>query len=237
MIKQAKQLIREANKITVLTGAGTSAESGVATFRGQNGLWKGLRPEELASPEGFAADPNKVWEWYNLRRASLMKIECNPGHLALSQLEKDKSDFLLVTQNVDRLHQKAGSKNLIELHGNIWEVRCTACGAVFDETMTSLPPLPKCKKCHNLLRPAVVWFGEQLPSGSFEKAAHNTAKSDVLIVVGTSAVVYPAAGLAQIAKQSGAAVIEVNIENTSNTTIANIFIKGKSGEILPLITK
>jgi NAD-dependent deacetylase len=231
----ARERLRDAQAIAVLTGAGISAESGVPTFRGADGLWKGRSPMELASPQGFARDPQGVWEWYNLRRRTLLQVKPNPGHFALAQLERRAPSFGLITQNVDRLHQAAGSRRLLELHGNIWDVRCTGCSAVFDRAGIELPPEPRCEHCGAWLRPGVVWFGEMLPEGAMAQAEAWTERCDVFLVVGTSAVVMPAAGLVYLAKEAGACVIEINPEETPATEVADIALRGRSGEMLPLL--
>ncbi len=236
-IQQARDLLGSARSVAVLTGAGISAESGVPTFRGADGYWQGLSVQDLASPQGFARNPRKVWEWYNLRRNKLRTIEPNAGHRALVDLERRVSEFGLATQNVDRLHQAAGSRKLVELHGNIWEVRCTneACAQVFDRTGVELPVEPKCETCGAWLRPGVVWFGEMLPERAMVKAELWAGNCEVFLVVGTSAVVWPAAGLAHSAKSAGAKVVEVNLEETPLTEVADASLLGKAREILPQI--
>lgn len=234
-LTEARELLARARSVTVLTGAGVSAESGVPTFRGSDGLWKGSSALELASPDGFARNPHKVWEWYNLRRRTLLRVRPNPGHLALAELERRVPEFGLITQNVDRLHQAAGSKNVVELHGNIWEVRCTACHAVFDRTAVELPAEPRCESCLAWLRPGVVWFGEMLPPAALQTAEAWTERCELFLLIGTSAIVWPAAGLASIAKESCAKVIEINPEETPATELADISLRGKSGELLPRI--
>jgi NAD-dependent deacetylase len=236
-ITRASAFLRAAASVAVLTGAGISAESGVPTFRGADGLWKGASPQELASPEGFARDPHKVWEWYNLRRNALRLVKPNAGHFALAELERRVEEFGLITQNVDRLHQAAGSRNVVELHGNIWEVRCTECTRVYDRLGIELPPEPRCEKCGAWLRPGVVWFGELLPAGAFAQAEQWAERSDVFLVIGTSAVVWPAAGLVSLAKDAGAKIIEINIEDTPATELANVALRGPSGEILPRLVE
>jgi len=233
MIAKARDLLRGAEFIAVLTGAGVSAESGVPTFRGSDGIWKGLSPRELASLGGFARDPHRVWEWYNLRRNTLRNVQPNPGHLALAELERRVPGFGLITQNVDRLHQAAGSRNVVELHGNIWDVRCTECEAVFDRAGVDLPPEPRCESCGAWLRPGVVWFGEMLPPRALAMAENWAERCDVFLVLGTSAVVMPAAGLVSLALEAGAKVIEINIEATPATALADITLRGKTGEVLP----
>lgn len=235
-----KAKMRSAAKVAVLTGAGVSAESGVPTFRGEEGLWRNFRPEELATPEAFAQNPKLVWEWYDWRRGLIAKLEPNPGHFALADMEKKYPHFTLITQNVDGLHAKANSHNIVELHGNIWRTRCTAvsCTAkkqVKDNLETPLREIPPRCDCGNMLRPHIVWFGESLEPQIFQKAMDACRNCDLFIVAGTSAVVQPAAGMAGIAGDSGAFVIEVNPDNTPITDQVDIHLNGTSGEILPLL--
>lgn len=214
-------------KVAVLTGAGISAESGVPTFRGQGGLWKSHRPEELATPQAFRRNPALVWEWYLWRRSIIAKAEPNAGHIALVELERKYTEnFLLITQNVDGLHQKAGSKRLVELHGNIWRVKCLSCGVVYYDYFVSYAQLPPaCKECGGLIRPDVVWFGEALPEDTLEIAIRWAKDCDVFVVVGTSAVVYPAGELPYLAKEYGAKVIEINPEGTPVSSLADVIIR------------
>jgi NAD-dependent deacetylase len=232
-LAKARQWLAQARAVTVLTGAGISAESGVPTFRGAGGVWEKVNPMELASPEGFRRDPRKVWSWYNARRRQLLQVRPNPGHYALAELEKRVPQFGLITQNVDRLHQAAGSKNVVELHGNIWEVRCTGCGRVEDRTGVDLPDEPHCDHCGAWLRPNVVWFGEELPAQAWRQAEAWTRRADVFLVVGTSAEVWPAAGLVYLARDVGAKLIEINPENTAVTQLADVVLRGPAGQILP----
>jgi NAD-dependent deacetylase len=234
-LEHARALLADAGTVTVLTGAGVSAESGVPTFRGQDGLWKGASPQELASPQGFARDPHKVWEWYNLRRKVLATVQPNAGHLALVELEQHVPTFGLITQNVDRLHQAAGSRQVCELHGNIWEVRCTGCGETFDRTRVELPAEPRCERCGEWLRPGVVWFGEMLPHAALVQAQRWAERAEVFLVIGTSAAVMPAAGLIGDAQHAGAKIIEINVEDTPATELADVVLRGPSGAILPEI--
>jgi len=225
--------IKKARWIAVLTGAGVSAESGVPTFRGENGLWKKFKPEELANFEAFIQNPQLVWEWYQYRRKLIQEVEPNPGHYALAAMEKKAPKFTLITQNVDGLHQRAGNKNVIELHGNILRNRCVDCNRIFTELEFDLSQgVPHCE-CGGLIRPDVVWFGEMLPEEALHKAYEASEKSDVFFSIGTSAVVYPAASLPGIAKSHGAYLIEINPEPTPVTGIAHVSIRGKSGEVLP----
>jgi NAD-dependent deacetylase len=217
----------------VLTGAGISAESGVPTFRGTGGLWREYKPEDLATPEAFARDPKLVWEWYNWRRELIAKARPNPGHKALVDLEVRKRNFTLITQNVDGLHDLAGSGKILKLHGDIWRMRCTQCGANWPDRRASLPKLPPHCACGGLARPGVVWFGEPLPDGMILEAEHAVASAQVLLAIGTSAVVYPAAGLIPLAKSQGVRVIEVNPEPTAFSESVDRSLRGKAGEILP----
>jgi len=215
--------------IVALTGAGISAESGIPTFRGKDGLWNKFRPEELATPEAFFRNPKLVWEWYDWRRGLIAKAEPNEGHRILAKMEKEFPHFYLITQNVDGLHQKAGSEKVIELHGNIWKVKCVNCKYEAYEYRTPLPEIPpKCEQCGGLLRPGVVWFGESLPMDALQKAYELSKESLICIVIGTSGVVYPAAELPYIAKESGAEVIEVNPEETPISGIADKIFREKA---------
>ncbi|BEQ14904.1 SIR2 family NAD-dependent protein deacylase [Desulfoferula mesophila] len=232
-IQAAAQRLAQAQKVAVLTGAGISAESGVPTFRGADGLWEQYRPEDLATPQAFARDPELVWRWYQWRRELISRCAPNPAHRALKDLEYRAEAFTLITQNVDGLHRLAGSRNLLEVHGNLWMVRCTACGALYEERSLELSPRPACRECGGLLRPHVVWFGESLDGRILDAAWRAAAGCQVMLVVGTSAVVQPAAGLASVAKQAGAFVIEVNLEPTPNSREVDLSLMGKAGEILP----
>jgi NAD-dependent deacetylase len=230
--EQARELLQHARRVAVLTGAGISAESGVPTFRGSSGLWKQFRPQDLATPEAFARNPDLVWEWYDWRRGILAKIEPNPGHHALSALEQRVSQFTLITQNVDGLHQRAGSRSVLEIHGSIWDIRCTTCRKQWRDRTVPLPLPPRCE-CGALARPGVVWFGENLPVDVWKSAETATQSCDAFLVVGTSAVVYPAAGLVPLARSSGAKIIEVNLETTPMSGLVDFALTGPAGEILP----
>jgi NAD-dependent deacetylase len=230
---QARGWLQAASSVVVLTGAGISAESGVPTFRGQGGLWKQFRAEDLATPEAFACNPRLVWEWYDSRRAALALVEPNAGHRALAELETRKPRFTLVTQNVDGLHDRAGSRNVVKLHGDIWALRCLRCGSERRDERTPLPELPPCCECGGMLRPGVVWFGEPLPAEAWERAQKATREAEVLLVVGTSATVYPAAGLVPLAMSAGARVIECNVEETPFSSGLDRSLRGRAGELLP----
>ena len=224
----AKQLLKSAAKVAVLTGAGVSAESGLPTFRSDGGYWRQHRFEDLATPEGFARDPKFVWTWYEERRRAIAQAKPNAGHYALVELEEQKAVFTLITQNVDGLHDLAGSKNVIKLHGDIWTIRCVRCGSERVER-GPLNELPPYCECGGMLRPGVVWFGEALPEGAMARATAAVRAADVLIVAGTSAQVYPAAGLIPMA----AAVIEINPEATAFSGDVTFSLRGTSAETLP----
>ena len=238
-IIEAARLLKRAEHAIAFTGAGISAESGIPTFRGKGGLWEKYKPEEIATPEAFERDPVKVWEWYKMRMELIAKAKPNPGHIALARMEEEGIIKTVITQNVDGLHQRAGSKNVLELHGSIWRVRCTnpECNyrARIKEPPREIPP--KCPKCGSLLRPDVVWFGEPLPSRVWEQAVLEASNADVVLVVGTSGVVMPAAMIPLLVKQHGGTIIEVNIEASNITVSADIFLKGKAGEILPRLAE
>jgi NAD-dependent deacetylase len=219
--------------VVVLTGAGISAESGVPTFRGEDGLWRQYRAEELATPSAFERNPTLVWEWYDWRRGLIARCEPNAAHQALAEMESGFRDFVLVTQNVDGLHQRAGSGQVVQLHGNIWQVRCTAEGTIFDREDVPLSEIPPRCSCGALLRPHVVWFGEP-PEADVLAAAYRAAeRCRLMLVVGTSAVVQPAASLPVIAKQRGAYVIEINMEQTPLSSLADEVILGPAAEEVP----
>jgi len=235
-IKRVREILREAKKIAVLTGAGISAESGVPTFRGEDGIWKKFTASELATPEAFRTNPRRVWEWYGWRRGEMLEAKPNPGHYALAEIEKQATEFALITQNIDNMHILAGSRNVLEIHGNIFRNRCTVCGQKeHDERSDFSEPneLPICGKCGSPARVDVVWFGEQLPERELSASLAAAESCDVFISAGTSALVYPAAHFPELAKRTGATLIEVNLEPTHLTQIADFSFLGKTGEILP----
>ncbi len=226
--------LARAQRVVVLTGAGISAESGVPTFRGEGGLWRQHRALDLATPQAFARDPRLVWEFYNWRREVLGPLEPNPGHNALVKLEQRVPQFTLITQNIDGLHARAGSRNILELHGNIWHVRCLGCGKVAEDRSV-LPLMPRCPGCGALLRPHVVWFGESLDPSILSTAFEAVQHAEIVMVIGTSGTVEPAASMGMVAKRKGAYLVEINLEPTPFTTLYDTSILGKSGEILPMI--
>lgn len=225
--------LRQANFVVVLTGAGVSAESGIPTFRGKDGLWKNYRAEELATPYAFNNNPQLVWEFYEWRREIIRKASPNPAHYAIAELERVVKKFLLITQNVDNLHRLAGSQNIIELHGNIFRNRCSDCSKIYQD-IGPTPHPPKCE-CGGLLRPDVVWFGESIPQ--IGEAFARSSECDLMLVIGTSGIVEPAASLPFYAKQAGAFIIEINLSETPITAIADRSLFGKAGEILPQIIR
>jgi NAD-dependent deacetylase len=232
-IQYLKSKLASCDRIVVLTGAGISAESGVPTFRGKEGLWRQYQATELATPEAFAQDPKLVWEFYNWRREVLAPLHPNPGHRALAAMESRFPHFTLITQNIDGLHHTAGSRKIIELHGNIWRVRCTGCGMLAEDRRAPLPELPTCGSCGALLRPNVVWFGEMLDPQVLDQAYRALEACQVMMVIGTSGVVQPAASMGATARRRGAFVAEINLEPTPYTGLYDLSILGKAGEVLP----
>jgi NAD-dependent deacetylase sirtuin 5 len=252
-----KQKLSAARKVAVLTGAGISAESGVPTFRGEGGLWRRYEATSLATPEAWARDPGLVWEFYNHRRERVLHCAPNPAHRALADFEARWQGagraFSLVTQNIDGLHEQAGSRSVVRLHGSLWQVRCLGCGKVTDDRNVPITPafegsgspdpdaharrfteadLPRCA-CGGVERPHVVWFGEALEPANLAAAAEAIDRCDVMLVIGTSAVVYPAAGFVPLAKRHGAVVAEINVEPSAVNTLCDFFFAGKAGEVMP----
>lgn len=229
-------LLSGARHVAVLTGAGVSAESGVPTFRDAlTGLWATFRPEDLATPEAFLADPRQVWDWYAWRRELVQRVEPNPAHRAIATLQELVPKLTLITQNVDGLHQRAGSRHVLELHGNIRRVKCFEhhhSASVWDDS-TDRPP--RCTTCGSLLRPDVVWFNEDLPAGIWEQAQKAASECDVFFSIGTSMLVYPAAALPLTAREAGGAVVQINPEPTDLDPLARFNLRGRAGEILPAL--
>ena len=239
LLEAAARLLRRAKRVAVLTGAGISAESGLATFRGAGGLWEGHAVEEVATPSAFERDPALVWRFYNARRRHLATVHPNPGHRALVELEHrlGEGNFTLVTQNVDGLHQAAGSRNVLEVHGSIRHIRCSSCGTITNRGTEPLPDRPECDNCGGLLRPDVVWFHEPLPEDVWKRAEDAVARCECCLVVGTSAVVYPAAGLIDLARTEGASLIEVNVVPSAASGRMDVILLGPSGEVLPKLVR
>lgn len=230
--------LQAAHQICVLTGAGISAESGIPTFRdAQTGLWAKYNPEELASPEGFSRNPELVWDWYAWRRDLIVETSPNPAHFALARLEKIHPQMVIITQNVDGLHQRAGSQNVIELHGNIHRFRCSEENVLVTEIQDKGMKPPRCPHCQAYIRPDVVWFGESLPAAMIARAVEVTSQCDVFLSIGTSGLVYPAALLPYMALEHGAVVIEINPTHTTLSSQATYILQGKAGEILPALFK
>ena len=225
-----------AKRVAVLTGAGMSAESGVATFRDAGGLWESLKPEELASFAGFMSNPELVQRWYAHRREIATTVQPNPGHVALANMDDLYEEFTIITQNVDNLHRRAGSRNVIELHGNILRNYCVSCGHNAADTDLRNPGpdgIFRCKECGGLVRPDVVWFGEMLPDGAIERADRAARMADVFLSIGTSGVVYPAASIPITARLNGAYVVEINVERSAIGLDLDEVVLGRAGEVLP----
>jgi NAD-dependent deacetylase len=258
MAPQLVERLRSADRVVVLTGAGVSAESGVPTFRDARittptppegaqlapwggpaaltGLWSKFDPRELATPSAFARNPKRVWDWYAARRAQAASVTPNAGHYALATLERSVPEFLLATQNVDGLHARAGSRKLVELHGNIARVKCSREGTIVESWRDGNDgEPPRCQACGAFLRPDVVWFEELLPAAALEQAERAARECDLLIVAGTSGEVYPAAALPQYAKGNGARVVEVNPDATPLSSLADDCLRAPSGIALPAL--
>jgi NAD-dependent deacetylase len=235
--QQLRERLRGPGPILVLTGAGVSAESGLATFRGPGGMWEGRDPMTLATPEAFAEDPETVWRFYAWRREQAAAARPNPGHEALAALERARDELLVVTQNVDGLHERAGTRRIVRLHGSLWRLRCLGENREFDDTRHDLGPLPARCECGALLRPGVVWFGEALPVDAIRAAEQAAREAALVIVAGTSSQVYPAAALPQVARERGAWVVEINPERTPLTALADEHIAAPSGEALPELVR
>jgi NAD-dependent deacetylase len=232
------EFIRSADHIAVLTGAGVSAESGISTFRdAMTGLWSKFDPADLATPEAFARNPELVSRWYDERRRNVAECYPNAGHFALAEFQRrvisEGRRFTLITKNVDRLHQAAGFTDVIELHGTLWVWRCLDCSAEVEERGPAFATYPPRCSCGGKRRPGVVWFGEGLPRASLLQAQRAAGACDLFLSLGTSSVVYPAAGLIDLAIQNNARILEINPEETPYSRKVNGYIRGKTGEVLP----
>jgi len=245
LLEKAVSEIKKAEYVIALTGAGVSAESDIPTFRGKDGLWNKYRPEELATPEAFRRDPKLVWEWYSWRMRLVFSKNPNPAHFALAELEKTGILKCLITQNVDDLHERAGSSKVIHLHGSLRLIKCSnpACGyhadssTYVESSSIQVGKLPECPVCSSLLRPGVVWFGERLPPDILIRSFEEAEKSDLVLVIGTSAVVQPAASIPLITKKKGGKIIEINPDSTPLTSVSDISIRMPAGEALSKIVE
>ena len=234
-IDKGRDAVARARNIMAVTGAGVSAESGIATFRDKDGLWQKSDPEEYATPEAYARDPVKVWRWYDARRTGMAKAEPNPAHRALAELERQGKRVFIVTQNVDDLHEQAGSSEVVHIHGSIWHVRCERDGSVEENRETPLSEIPPRCACGNEMRPAVVWFGEQLPAAPVRQVQHHLldVETDVCLVVGTEASFGYILQWVHAARQHGATVITVNPRSTPLDGLSDLALQGRAGNILP----
>lgn len=232
-LEHAIHVLSPARKVVVTTGAGMSKESGIATFRdAPNALWANYNPEELASPVGFRNNPTRVWKWYRDRRRMIAAARPHAGHFAIARMEELYDEFLLITQNIDNLHHAAGSRNLVELHGNIFRYRCFERNHPAPDVTGDSDVPPRCA-CGALIRPDVVWFGEMIDETDLDRSFSAIAECDAVLVVGTSALVHPAAGFPAMARGHGASVVEINPDRTPITPIADVFVSGRAGELLP----
>jgi NAD-dependent deacetylase len=239
VIQKAIDILKKSRSVFVLTGAGISAESGIPTFRGSDGLWKNYSATDLATPEAFRRDPVLVWEWYHWRQDIIRCARPNPAHQALVVLENNMRSFLLLTQNVDNLHQRAGSRNVLELHGSIFRARCLTCSATHAYGIEKTPDtalVPTCS-CGGALRPDVVWFGEMIPQDIWHTALAFCATADAVLICGTSGVVWPAAALPGYAQEHGVKTIEINLEHTPVSDVVDVTIMGRAGKILPVLVE
>ena len=235
--KEFLDKLKSAKKLVFFTGAGISAESGISTFRGKDGIWNKMKPEELASFSAFMRNPDLVWEWYQHRRDIITNVKPNNAHISIAQLE-NYYEVSVVTQNIDNLHRRAGSTKIFELHGNIERNYCVDCKTPYNSSEINISKKAMyCKMCGGLIRPDVVWFGEMLPQDEFAGGEKAAEWSDICFVVGTSAIVYPAAYIPMSAKRAGSFLVEINIEPTELSSYADYPIYGKAGEVLPEIVE
>ncbi|MFW9962717.1 MAG: NAD-dependent protein deacylase [Candidatus Sifarchaeia archaeon] len=234
LLKDAADIILKSDHFVAFTGAGISKESNVPTFRGEDGLWRTYNAMELATPSAFQRNPSLVWEWYAWRQGLISGCKPNPAHTTLASWEKRSIVKTLITQNVDGLHIRAGSENVLEVHGDLWALKCTSCEY---RGKLSIPAngIPLCPDCNSHLRPDVVWFGEALNPQIMRKVYAELELADVCIVIGTSALIQPAASFPLIVKQHGGKIIEVNIELTALSRLSDVHLSGKAGEILPAL--
>lgn len=233
-LERAARALAAARKVVVSSGAGISAESGVPTFREAGGLWEQHRIEDVATPEALRRNPRRVWEFYEMRRRNMQSVRPNPGHFAIAEMERAFQEVVTITQNIDGLHQRAGSTRVLEVHGSLWRAHCLDhCGAVVEPFPWPAPEVPPPCRCGSILRPSVVLFGELLPEGAMEEATAHAATCDVCLVVGTSGAVWPAAGIPLVARRAGKLTVEVNPVETELTSELDLALRGPSGEILP----
>lgn len=237
MIEKAATLLNESRSVAVSSGAGMSKESGIPTFRdAPNALWANYDPETLASPDGWRRDPNLVWRWYAERRRMIAETKPHAGHFAVAKLEDMFEEFVVITQNIDDLHRKAGSRDIVEVHGNIFRFKCFDAEHEVESIPDGIEEPPRCS-CGSLIRPAVVWFGEMLPEEAIRRTYAAIDSCDTMLVVGTSGTVYPLAAFPSLAKRAGARVIEINPEETPITQEADLFLQGPAGEVLPKLVE
>jgi NAD-dependent deacetylase len=232
-MKDVAQAFARARRVAVITGAGVSAESGVPTFRGDGGLWRNFRAEELATPAAFARDPQLVWDWYDWRRGICAKAEPNAAHKTIAAMEGGYPEFLLITQNVDGLHNRAGSRKIAEIHGNIWKARCTRCARCFDIPEKPTGGMPHCPECQALARPHIVWFGEAYDASLLESVLEFLSAAEAVLVVGTSGMVPMPVYLTQHTVQAGAWAVDVNLEDSQLTSVVHASVRGRAGDVLP----
>ncbi len=226
--------LRSSRHVCVLTGSGISAESGVPTFReAQTGLWEKYDPQQLATPEAFLDDPALIWNWYRWRRDLVEKVEPNAGHRALVDIQTQVNEFTLITQNVDGLHQRAGSQNVIEFHGNLFEDRCFVEDCVVKDAIDTSNDVPTCPECGGNVRPGVVWFGESIPKNALHDAMQAASDCELFFSIGTSSLVWPAAGLAESARADGATIVEINPNSTPLSSMSNFCFNDLAGTVLP----